>query len=92
MRLIDLTLLNPIDFYISRILTMWKLGPLLQCLGAPYIYSIQSHVHDQKKIFLASNHSRKLPPNQKFAKSVIQVFSQKGCKQEKQNKQSIVSL
>lgn len=37
MRLIGLTLLNLIDFYISRILPMWKLGPLLQCLGAPYI-------------------------------------------------------
>lgn len=37
MKLIGLTLLNLIDFYISRILSMWKLGPLLQCLGAPYI-------------------------------------------------------
>jgi hypothetical protein len=40
---------------------------------------------------LASNHSRKLPPNQKFAKAIIQAFSQKGRKQEKQEKQSIVS-
>nr|DAT08124.1 MAG TPA: hypothetical protein [Caudoviricetes sp.] len=50
MRLIGLTLLNLIDFYISRILTMWKLGP---CRSAwvPLIYSIQSHVHDQKKFF-----------------------------------------
>ena len=37
MELIDLTLLNLIGFYIPRILTTWKLGPLLQCLGAPYI-------------------------------------------------------
>ena len=37
MKLTGLTLLNPIDFYIPRILTIWKLGPLLQCLGAPYI-------------------------------------------------------
>jgi hypothetical protein len=27
----------------------------------------------------------------KFAKAIIQAFSQKGCKQEKQEKQSIVS-
>ena len=92
MKLIGLTLLNLIDYYISRILSMWKLGPLLQCLGAPYIYIVYRAMFMIRKNFLASNHSRKLPPNQKFAKSVIQAFSQKGCKQEKQNKQSIVSL
>ena len=74
MRLIDLTLLNLVDFYISRISTMWKLGP---CRSAwvPLIYSIQSHVHDQKKFFGPKSFSQR-PTNQKFAKAALEAFSQ----------------